>query len=66
MPYYDYKCTACGHYMKDVRKPITEAHPTTCPECNAEALTQSYEAHSPFVELKGKHWKEAGGGRGRF
>ena len=66
MPYYDYVCTECSHYIKDMRKAITEPHPTTCPACNKETLTQSYEGHAPFVEFKGKHWKEAGGGRGRF
>lgn len=66
MPRYDYKCTECNHLIKDHMKSIKEPHPTTCPECNKEALQQSYEEHKPRVEYKGKHWHEASGKRGRF
>ena len=65
MPFYDYKCTECGHFVKDFNKRITEDHPTTCPKCGKEGLLQSYEGHKPHVELKGD-WHEASGKRGRF
>lgn len=65
MPRFDYKCKECGHIARDFNKPLMEPHPIKCPICKKDAL-QHFFIGSPHVGLKGKHWKEAGGGRGRF
>lgn len=66
MPFYDYRCSECGHEIIDYNKKISADHPTTCPECGKEGLQQIYSNHDQFVELKGAHWHEASGKRGKF
>lgn len=61
MPFYDYKCEACGHMIKDHKKGISEPHPTICPECEAESLVQSYENYDSLVQYKGGGWMKTDG-----
>lgn len=61
MPFYDYKCNECGHLIKDHKKGISEPHPTTCPECDKEGLSQSYENYDSLVQYKGKGWMKTTG-----
>jgi putative FmdB family regulatory protein len=61
MPFYDYKCTECDNKINDYRKGISEAHPTTCPNCNKEGLIQSYDNHESIVQYKGKGWMKTDG-----
>jgi len=61
MPYYDYKCSECGHFEKDHRKGISEPHPTKCPACEKDALMQSYDNYDSMVQYKGKGWMKTDG-----
>jgi putative FmdB family regulatory protein len=61
MPYYDYRCAECGHFVKDHRKGITEPHLTDCPACNQPALSQSYDNYDSMVQYKGKGWMKTDG-----
>ena len=61
MPYYDYKCTICGHTIKDHRKGLNEPHLTACDKCYNESLEQTFEEHNSLVQYKGKCWFKTGG-----
>lgn len=41
MPFYDFKCNACG-YRFAVNVPMRERKNVTCPECGARELTQLF------------------------
>ena len=55
MPIYEYQCDACGHVFENLQK-ISEASPTKCPDCGAEALKKLVSA--PAFRLKGSGWYE--------
>lgn len=61
MPFYDYKCEACGHLIKDYKKSISADHLTVCPECKEESLVQSYDNYDALVQYKGKGWMKTDG-----
>lgn len=53
MPYYEYRCEACGHEL-EAKQRITEDALVTCPSCEADGLKRLISATS-FV-LKGGGW----------
>ena len=55
MPIYEYQCDACGHVFENLQK-ISEAPPTKCPDCGADALKKLVSA--PAFRLKGSGWYE--------
>ena len=61
MPYYDYRCTECGHLEKDVRKGINDPHPTKCNACEEQSLELSYDNYDSIVQYKGKGWFKTDG-----
>jgi len=61
MPFYDYKCSGCGHVVKDHLKKMSEPHPTNCPKCNKEALALSYDNYDALVQYKGGSWFKTDG-----
>jgi putative FmdB family regulatory protein len=61
MPYYDYRCSECGHLVKDFKKSINDPHLVQCPKCKKESLLQSYENHDSIVQYKGKGWMKTDG-----
>lgn len=55
MPFYDYRCEACGHTFEAMQK-ISDAVLTLCPECGNSALKKQLTA--PVFRLKGGGWYE--------
>ena len=53
MPIYEYRCAACGTTHEVLQK-ISEAPPTACPTCHADALTKLVSAAG--FQLKGSGW----------
>lgn len=41
MPFYDYKCTSCGHEMKNQLKKFEEKT-ILCEQCKEEKATQQF------------------------
>ena len=58
---YEYECEACG-YIFEHRHSITDAPPSTCPECNGR-IHQRVSGGSGFI-IKGdkeqQHYRETG------
>lgn len=46
MPIHDYRCTACGHVMKDELKP-----PTKCTKCGGEEPGRLFPSKPPIAKL---------------
>ena len=53
MPIYEYRCASCGTTHEVLQK-ISEAPPTACPTCRADALTKVVSAAG--FHLKGSGW----------
>ncbi|MBI2856941.1 MAG: zinc ribbon domain-containing protein [Chloroflexi bacterium] len=49
MPYYDYKCSACGHCF-EVKQGFEEEPVAACPSCQARAQRL---LHAPPIIFKG-------------
>lgn len=55
MPFYDYRCDACGHEFEAMQK-ISDAPLTDCPACAKPELKKMLSA--PGFRLKGGGWYE--------
>ncbi len=55
MPFYEYECQSCKHYLEVMQK-ITEAPLTKCPSCGRKTLIKLISA--PVFRLKGSGWYE--------
>jgi putative FmdB family regulatory protein len=55
MPFYDYRCEACGHELEVMQK-ISAPLLTDCPQCGQSALKKQLTA--PVFRLKGGGWYE--------
>jgi putative FmdB family regulatory protein len=55
MPIYAFQCQACGHRFDRLQK-LSDADPTTCPECAQESVTRQLTA--PSFRLAGGGWYE--------
>ncbi|HQZ81074.1 MAG TPA: zinc ribbon domain-containing protein [Steroidobacteraceae bacterium] len=55
MPFYEYQCGNCGHYLEAMQK-ITDAPLRKCPDCGRLALKKLLSA--PVFRLKGSGWYE--------
>ncbi|MCC6271261.1 MAG: zinc ribbon domain-containing protein [Microbacteriaceae bacterium] len=55
MPFYEYQCGSCGHYLEAMQK-ITDAPLRKCPDCGKLALKKLLSA--PVFRLKGSGWYE--------
>ncbi len=55
MPIYGFECDNCGHRFDRLQK-ISDADPTICPDCGAEALRRQLTA--PAFRLSGSGWYE--------
>jgi|GEM_PF-718025 len=55
MPFYEYICTHCGAATELLQK-VSDPPATTCPKCQAEALTKQISAAG--FRLKGGGWYE--------
>jgi len=55
MPIYAFQCTNCGHSFDRLQK-LSDADPTVCPSCGAEALSRQLTA--PQFRLAGGGWYE--------
>jgi putative FmdB family regulatory protein len=55
MPFYEYRCDACGHEMEAMQK-MSDAPLTDCPECAKPGLTKLVSAAG--FRLKGGGWYE--------
>ena len=55
MPIYEYRCSACGHYLEALQK-MSEGPLRKCPECGKSQLKRLVSA-SQF-RLKGSGWYE--------
>jgi len=55
MPFYEYRCEACGHELEAMQK-MSDAPLTDCPACGAAALTKLISAAG--FRLKGGGWYE--------
>lgn len=55
MPIYGFECDACGHRFDRLQK-LSDADPTICPTCGAEALRRQLTA--PAFRLSGSGWYE--------
>lgn len=55
MPFYDYRCDACGHEFEAMQK-ISDAPLTDCPECGKPELKKLLSAAG--FRLKGGGWYE--------
>ncbi len=55
MPFYEYRCEACGHELEELQK-INDPVLTKCPECNKNRLTKLVSAAA--FKLTGTGWYE--------
>ena len=55
MPIYAFECGSCGHQFDRLQK-LSDADPTTCPECGAEQVRRQLTA--PSFRLSGAGWYE--------
>lgn len=55
MPIYAFQCAACGHAFDRLQK-LSDADPTACPACSAEAVSRKLTA--PQFRLAGGGWYE--------
>jgi putative FmdB family regulatory protein len=55
MPFYEYRCDACGHEFEAMQK-ISDAPLTDCPSCTEAELTKLVSAAG--FRLKGGGWYE--------
>lgn len=55
MPFYEYRCDACGHEFEAMQK-ISDAPLTDCPSCTADELVKLVSAAG--FRLKGSGWYE--------
>ena len=55
MPIYAFECTACGHSFDRLQR-LSDADPSACPECTAEAIRRQLTA--PQFRLAGGGWYE--------
>ena len=55
MPFYEYRCEACGHELEAMQK-MSAAPLTDCPECGQTALKKLISAAG--FRLKGGGWYE--------
>ena len=55
MPFYDYRCEACGHELEVMQK-ISDAPLLECPECGEKTLVKLVSAAG--FRLKGGGWYE--------
>lgn len=56
MPIYAFACSACGHHFDRLQR-LSDADPTTCPECGAEG-TVGRQLTAPQFRLAGGGWYE--------
>lgn len=55
MPFYEYRCDACGHEFEAMQK-ISDSPLVDCPSCDTAALTKLVSAAG--FRLKGGGWYE--------
>jgi len=55
MPFYEYRCEACGHELEAMQK-MSDAPLTECPACGKPALVKQISAAG--FRLKGGGWYE--------
>ncbi len=55
MPFYEYRCDACGHELEALQK-MSDAPLKECPECGESALVKLVSAAG--FRLKGGGWYE--------
>lgn len=55
MPIYAFQCAQCGHTFDRLQK-LSDADPTTCPQCGAGAVSRKLTA--PQFRLAGGGWYE--------
>jgi putative FmdB family regulatory protein len=55
MPFYEYQCTNCEHYLEALQK-ISDAPLKKCPSCGRSTLKKLISA--PIFRLKGGGWYE--------
>ncbi len=55
MPFYEYRCKACGHELEALQK-MSDAPLTECPECGKPELVKLVSAAG--FRLKGSGWYE--------
>lgn len=55
MPIYAFQCSACGHAFDRLQK-LSDADPSLCPSCGAEAVSRQLTA--PQFRLAGGGWYE--------
>jgi putative FmdB family regulatory protein len=55
MPIYAFECTNCGHTFDRLQK-MSDADPTTCPNCGQETVKRQVTA--PSFRLSGSGWYE--------
>lgn len=53
MPFYEYRCDACGHQLEAMQK-MSDAPLTDCPACGKPALVKQISAAG--FQLKGSGW----------
>ncbi len=55
MPFYEYECAACGHYLEAMQK-FSDSPLRKCPACAKNRLKKLMSA--PAFRLKGAGWYE--------
>lgn len=55
MPFYEYRCDACGHQLEVMQK-MSDAPLSDCPACEKPGLTKLVSATA--FRLKGSGWYE--------
>jgi putative FmdB family regulatory protein len=55
MPFYEYQCTNCEHYLEVLQK-VSDAPLKKCPSCGRSTLKKLISA--PIFRLKGGGWYE--------
>ena len=59
MPFYEYRCNACGHEFEAMQK-MSDPALSDCPQCGAPQLTKLVSAGG--FQLKGSGWYRSDSG----
>lgn len=63
MPVYDMLCEGCDHKW-DVVQPMSEALPTTCPECGKKKVRRAWSQPPAFIDTYSPLHPRRGRGKG--
>lgn len=52
MPFYDYKCKACGHEFEEMKPMAKSKGPFKCPECGARRAARVFNPKGISIHVQ--------------